>query len=252
MAIQDWTKVDAGIFHAFHLQWIAAISNALNNGILPSDYYALPEQRSGIFGPDVLTLERVPPSTHEPEAEGSVPTSRAVTSTLLATPPKIKPIAETPADFYHRKQNSVTVRHVSDDRMVAVVEIISPGNKSSVARFRSFIEKAAALLLNDIHLLIVDLFPPGRRDPAGVHGAIWDDIAAEAYRPPLDKPLAAISYEASAGVRVYLKHMAVGDPIPDMPLFLKSDACVSPQLDATYQTAFGGMPHHWREILTAH
>jgi hypothetical protein len=44
MPAQDWTKVDAGIFHAFHHEWITEIGRALNRGILPPDYYALPEQ----------------------------------------------------------------------------------------------------------------------------------------------------------------------------------------------------------------
>ena len=56
MAVHDWTRVDAGIFHAFHHDWITEISRALNRGLLPADYYALPEQIAGEFGPDVLTL----------------------------------------------------------------------------------------------------------------------------------------------------------------------------------------------------
>lgn len=43
MAIHDWPRVDAGIFHAFHQNWITEISRTLNNGVLPADYYALPE-----------------------------------------------------------------------------------------------------------------------------------------------------------------------------------------------------------------
>jgi hypothetical protein len=55
MPVHDWTRVDAGIFHVFHHRWISAISDALNQGILPPDYYALPEQHAAGFGPDVLT-----------------------------------------------------------------------------------------------------------------------------------------------------------------------------------------------------
>ena len=35
MPMHDWTKVEAGIFHAFHHRWISAISDALNQGSLP-------------------------------------------------------------------------------------------------------------------------------------------------------------------------------------------------------------------------
>jgi hypothetical protein len=46
MPVHDWTRVEAGIFHAFHQNWIVALSAALNEGILPDDYYALPEQHA--------------------------------------------------------------------------------------------------------------------------------------------------------------------------------------------------------------
>ena len=61
MPIHDWTRVEAGIFHAFHHDWITEISRALNDGRLPDQYYALPEQITGDFGPDVLTLSRMTP-----------------------------------------------------------------------------------------------------------------------------------------------------------------------------------------------
>src|SRR5438874_6666719 len=47
MPVHDWTLVEAGIFHGFHTVWIGAINNALNEGLLPKGYYALPEQQVG-------------------------------------------------------------------------------------------------------------------------------------------------------------------------------------------------------------
>ncbi len=40
MPVHDWTRVAAGIFHDFHHSWIEQIKVALNEGILPPDYYA--------------------------------------------------------------------------------------------------------------------------------------------------------------------------------------------------------------------
>lgn len=57
MPIHDWTRVDAGVFHDFHHEWISSVKRSLNGGLLPPDYYALAEQITGGFGPDVLTLE---------------------------------------------------------------------------------------------------------------------------------------------------------------------------------------------------
>ena len=70
MPIHDWTRVDAGLFHAFHQFWIATLSRALNTGVLPADYYALPEQSIQGLIPDVLTL-RSPVGRDESNGNGS-------------------------------------------------------------------------------------------------------------------------------------------------------------------------------------
>ena len=59
------TRVDAGIFHDFHHEWISTIRRALNNGLLPPEYYALAEQQAAGFGPDVLTLQAASPDADE-------------------------------------------------------------------------------------------------------------------------------------------------------------------------------------------
>ena len=56
MPIHDWTRVDAGLFHSFHQQWITYLCAALNAGGLPPGYYALAEQSIRGPVPDVLAL----------------------------------------------------------------------------------------------------------------------------------------------------------------------------------------------------
>ena len=85
MPIHDWTRVEAGIFHHFHHRWITAISDTLNSGVLPPQYYALAEQEAAGFGPDVLTLQESRPTT----ADGGTPVEQEVASTgLLLAPPR--------------------------------------------------------------------------------------------------------------------------------------------------------------------
>lgn len=60
MPVHNWSRVDDGIFHGFHMVWIGAINHALNAGLLPPGYYALPEQHAGRFITDVLTLHATP------------------------------------------------------------------------------------------------------------------------------------------------------------------------------------------------
>ena len=47
MPVHDWAQLDAGTFHAFHTAWVTHLSEMMNGGLLPSGYYALPEQHAG-------------------------------------------------------------------------------------------------------------------------------------------------------------------------------------------------------------
>jgi len=165
MPVHDWTRVDAGLFHAFHHRWIDALCDALNTEGLPPDYFALPEQTIRGPIPDVLTLRLSAQS-------GETPTSsRAVA--VAESPPRARLVRRSEAEIYARKSDRVTVRH-RHGQIVAVIEIISPGNKGSKSEFRAFVEKTAALIQQGVHLLVVDLLPPTKRDPLGIHKAIWD------------------------------------------------------------------------------
>jgi hypothetical protein len=222
MPIHDWTRVDVGLFHAFHHGWITDLTRALNRGLLSSDYYALPEQLADRSGPDGLLAAPAP-----------------------------QPVVETDMAFYRRKQNTVAVHHVSGDRIVAMIEIVSPGNKAARNPLRAFVEKAAELIDKGIHLLILDLFPPGKRDPEGIHNEIWQEIAGEEYTLPTDKPLTLAAYEVGLSVRAYVVQVAVGEELPNMPLFLEPEKAIDVPLEATYQAAFVEVPRRWRRVLEA-
>jgi hypothetical protein len=221
MPIHDWTRVNAGIFHDFHHEWISSIKRALNSGLLPPDYYAIAEQIAGGLGPDVLTLEAPHPGT----AGNGGATAR--------------------------KAKMVTIRHSSDDRVIAVVEIVSPGNKASRHPFGAFVRKALEFLDAGIHLLIIDLFPPGERDPQGIHAAIWEEWSGQCFKLPPDRQLTLVAYAAREAITAYIEPVAVGDLLPNMPLFLEPDLYVPVPLEAAYCTAFEDVPRRWREVLEA-
>jgi len=50
------------------------------------------------------------------------------------------------------------------------VELVSPTNKDRASHVAEFADKAETALWHGIHLLLVDLFPPGKHDPQGMHG----------------------------------------------------------------------------------
>jgi hypothetical protein len=39
--MHDWSRVTAGVYHDFHNAWITELRNAFNEGLLPTNYYAL-------------------------------------------------------------------------------------------------------------------------------------------------------------------------------------------------------------------
>ena len=152
-------------------------------------------------------------------------------------------------DYYVLRRRTLVIRHVSNDEIVALIEIVSPGNKSSNRRFRAFVDKAVESLYRGYHLLIVDLFPPTKRDPNGIHAAIWEEFSDRGYTPPEDAPLTLVSYSAGDRKRAYLEATAVGRELIEMPLFLDPDNYVNVPLESTYREAFSLVPAKYRSLL---
>ncbi len=220
MPVQNWTRVSSGIFHDFHTAWIVELQRALNTGLLAAEFYALAEQIGGEIGPDELAL---PKDSIRSEA----------TESLL----------------YSKKRETLVIRHSSGDDVVALIEIVSPGNKQGRAEVRHFVEKARSALDQRIHLLVVDLFPPGRSNPQGLHGEIWSGLGEDEFLLPPDKPLTLASYVAKLLPVAYIEPIAVGTELPEMPLFLETDRYINVPLEATYRAAYEGVPERWRRVI---
>jgi hypothetical protein len=165
-----------------------------------------------------------------------------------------------PKDFYalparlgaglqHRERSCIVVHHESDDRIVAMIEIVLPRNKANRQSLDAFVDKACARLEHRIHLLIIDAFPPTPRDPHGVHAAIWQETDEDSFELPPDKPLTLVAYACDDTTRAYVEPFAVGDVLPHMPLFLQPQAYVNVPLEATYQTAHSFLPRRWQRVL---
>lgn len=224
MPIHDWTRVDAGLFHAFHQSWIITLSLALNTGVLPPDYYALPSIQVPI--PDVLTLKML--------TDRDEPNGRRSGLAVAVAPPRTRLVRHADDRVYVRKADRIAVRH-RHGQVVAIVAIVAPGNKASTAALSTFVEKSSDMIMQDVHLLVIDLFPPSKRDPQGIHKAIWDQIKEEDFELSADKQLTLVSYDAGPPPTAYVEPIVVRDALPDMPLFLKPEFYVPAPLERTFR-----------------
>jgi hypothetical protein len=240
MPVHDWTRLEAGIFHDFHNVWIGQLRNALNEGLLPEGYYAMSEQHAGRYVADVLTLQTDPAQT---------PAVRAPTGLAVAeAPPKVRHQFSL-SEAARSRRKTLAVRHVSGHRLVALIEIVSPANKDRHEHVQEFLNKAEDALHYGVHLLVVDLFPPGAHDPQGMHGALWDRLGDTPPQLLPGGPVTLSAYVADTPVKAYVEHVAFGQVLPDMPLFLDPDYYINVPLERTYQSTWRGTPEPWRRLL---
>jgi hypothetical protein len=243
MPMHDWTRVDDGTYHDFHTGWIAELRKVLNRGTLPKGYYALAEQQAGDDGPDVLTLRRPrpPEAGRESEEAGGI--------AVGTDPPRVELIDSSDFKAYTSRRRSIVIRHRSGNRVVAMIEIVSPGNEQTRQQLGRFVRKAIEVVSVGVHLLVVDLFPPGKRDPNGIHGAIWNELSGETYEQPVARPLTLASYAAGPTNTAYVQTFAVGQLMVQMPLFLTPERYVHVDLETACLGAWEGTPEEVREQL---
>jgi hypothetical protein len=237
MPVHDWTRAEAGDFHHFHQTWISLLAAALNGGGLPPGFVALAEQVTGRPVPDVVTLEA--PSSSRGVSGVAIAPAQLASARVVQKFERIN---------YARRADRVVIRH-GRGRVVAIIELLSPGNKESRHAIRSFVEKAADILSQGIHLVVVDLFPPTPRDPQGIHKAICEEFADVPFDFLPDKPLTVASYIGGDRPTAYVESVGVGDRLPAIPLFLTEYDYVPCPLDESYEQAWAVFPALLKEAL---
>jgi hypothetical protein len=247
MPIHDWTRVDAGTFHAFHTSWITHLMETLNSGLLPKGYYALSEQVATRMQTDLLTL-RAPLPRDLPKAghNGGVVVAEAPPQVRFS----VRPNPQHKPRRTGRRGRHLVIRHISGHPVVALLEIVSPSNKDRRGNVRELAEKVVRSLESGVHVLLLDLLPPTAYDPHGLHGAVWSYFDTAPYQPPADGPLTLASYVwDGAEPEAYIEPVAVSRPLIHMPLFLSPQLYVNVPLEPTYLAAYRGMPEFWRNVL---
>lgn len=151
-------------------------------------------------------------------------------------------------NLYAALANRVVIHRTFGD-IAAVVEIVSPGHKNSREALRTFVEPALDFLRHGVHLLVIDLLPPGLWDLDGVHGAILVFLSGAAYSVPQDRPLTLASYSAGLPVTAFVEPLAPGDALIDMPIFLGPEIYVDAPLEETYAATWAACPGPFREFV---
>jgi hypothetical protein len=241
MPLHDWSGAPAGLYHVFHELWAVTLMTTLNDGRLPDGFTAIIAQKTGPKEGDVIAVDQRVLLGTPPGAAGGVATKDR---------PKTRIVSRSDGRRYAAKANRVVVQHHLG-QTVAVIEIVSPGNKDSERAFTLFVSKVGDYIERGVHVLVVDILPPTPRDPAGVHKAIWDQFLEEPFAFPAGEDRVIAAYRADTDPEAFVETMGVGHGVPTMPLFLVEELNVRVPLEAAYMQAWDLTPRPIREgVLT--
>ncbi len=200
---------------SLHGPWAASISAELNRR-LPRGYIAQTNVHIGIET-DVAALRE----QGTPDASGcwSAGDPSAVLTAAAAT-------------------DTVEIQIVSLHEgpvLVGAIELVSPANKDRPSERVAFVDKCAGLIRRRVGVLVVDVVTERR---ASLHQALAARLDP-AVGPLLDTHLYAASYAPGAAnglarIRLWERPLALGEPLPTMPLWLR-DLCVPVDLEASYE-----------------
>ncbi len=236
MVLQDHFRPPLGMrrhWHAFHNSWATYIASDLNGG-LPEGYFAEPNVQYGIEI-DVATFEEpgfVPPTTLSwpdgPSASGW--TAPAPTQTIPL--PILTDIVEV---LVFGREGGPT--------LAGAIELVSPANKDRPEDRDAFVTKCAAYLQQGLGLVVVDVVTDRRADlhrellgrfgaspmpappsePAGSRGS---DLHADSFRP--------VERDGHSSLDIWHELLAIGEPLPSLPLWLPGALCLQVDLGASY------------------
>jgi hypothetical protein len=205
-------------WRSFHGAWAAAMARLLNQGILLSGWYAVPLlDRDGPIEIDVAAFAATAPQAWAPPAPG------------LAVAVELPPA------------DSVEV-HVfadgGDPRLAAAVELLlSPRNKDRAQARQAFAVKCVGYLQQGSSVVVVDTVTTRRADlNADILSLLGVDVAAA-----VPAGLTAVSYRAAGReeemqqLQVWPAPLALGQPLPTLPLWIAADFSVPLDLEASYQ-----------------
>lgn len=208
-------------WEALHSDWACSLAADLNSR-LPADFIAEPSVHFGIEI-DVSAWK---------ESRELVPAGKVTEDWLPSEPtsklkmPRTTDIVQ--VDVFKTSGGPV---------LVGAIELISPANKDRATHREAFVSKCEGLLVDGIGLLIVDIVTERH---ANLHLALLQKFGESLSDQ--DSPLFAAAYRPAGQpddpeLEIWHESLAVGDSLPNMPLFLKNGPCLRINLESTYQSS---------------
>jgi hypothetical protein len=216
----------------FHGQWPAAIVRQLN-ATLPAQYRAGPTVHLGREAEvDVGTFESQSPWGTARGQAGNGGTAVAVWAPA-------EPTLAVETDLADFDEFEVRVYDTSrDQRLVAAVELISPGNKDRPQQRSQFTAKCAALLRHGVSLVLVDVVTERCVNLyADLLDLIGQSDASLGAQPPATYAVACCwrPRGASRWLETWNRELKTGLPLPCLPLWLSEELAITLDLEASYE-----------------
>jgi hypothetical protein len=223
-----------GIRHweGFHGRWAAAISDGLNE-VLPPEYFSEFQVTLGTrIEVDVATFAGNGVSEELPAGAATT----AVQTQVWAPP---TPLAVIPAAFPDDFEVQV-FSNTAGPTLVAAIELVSPANKDRDETRRAFAAKCATYLQRGIGLMVVDIVTSRH---ANLHDELMQLLRhPEASGFPTPTPVYATAYrpahrQGRNEIDLWREVLAVGQPLPTLPLAVRGVGCFPINLEGTYMEA---------------
>ncbi len=216
----------------FHAGWAVGIRNDLNRR-LPEEFFALAHTHAASnMEIDVATFEETrTASVNGPQSGGT-----ATLPTAVWTPPG--PTQNIPATFVEDFEVQI-ISTTSGRKLVAAIELVSPRNKDRPAEGRAFATKCASYLNQGISLIVVDIVTNRR---ANLHQQILKLLAIREAAESAEGSLYAVAYRPvrrneQEEIDLWPHNVRLGEPLPELPLWLTGDLCLPLNLESTYLAA---------------
>lgn len=232
MALRDHFRSPLDDVHSWdelHGMWPAVIVQKLLE-VLPEPYFAAPGVHLGtLYEVDVATYrEPVPETDRGGNGAGSVALYAPPQPTLTLEP-------RLPQQDVYEVRIYDSRRH---RRLVAAIEIISPSNKDRPASRSTFVAKVATLLKHGICVSLVDVVSTC---DANLYAELMnfvqgDDPAVGKPPPPMYAVTVRTRFEGDRRLMDTWYHpLTIGQPLPQLPIWLKPEWAISLDLEATYE-----------------